>query len=236
MALRGADLDDLWLDHLAHNTVYDYTAGLLYEYTTDAWAPIYPRESAIAATAPRSGGRGTISSPNAPHRYGSATIEIRNPDRGPLTVHVSGERTGTEGSMARYGARLVREMRDGKVWYHDLVFDGPEGSAELPAIGDAARLFLTVGTWSPRWNEDRWVTEQFPFEWSMQIGQGGDDTSTDILTDGNDDLSPEPKGELLGVCGCDAGAGTGAGVGLAWAWIGGLGALAARRSSQRPVR
>jgi hypothetical protein len=232
---EGEDLDQLWLDHLAHNAAYDYDAGPLYRSITQAYAPYYPSAEELLDVVSGDGGAGSASGPDAPRRYGGATILLEAPRRGTLEVRIAGGADGSDGSPAQFGARLARVSGDG-VTYLEVPFDGAEGSLDVPGVGPDEAVFLTVGAWTPGWIPAS--DEKFPFDWSLEViedtsststndtggGGGGDDDDDD--GGGSGDPDPEVERPEPG-CGCASGGGVAGG----WLLVGAV--LAARTRRER---
>lgn len=168
LAERGADLDEAWLDHLARNVGFDYDAGELFRATYDLWASWYPEQSRITAEVAGTGGSGELA-PDALHRYGAANLLLAEPDPGTLEVRLVGADTGDLGSPARYGARVVRERRDGTTEVLAVPFDGAIGALRVPVEGDEAAIWVTVGAWTPERDPLRWTEEGFPLAWSLVV-------------------------------------------------------------------
>ena len=168
LAAEGADLDEVWLDHLAHNAAYDYDAGELYRANVAQWASAYPDAAEIAATATGSGATGRVSGGEAPQRYGAVTFALHDADAGTLSVRVAGDGRGTRGSPARYGARVVR-LHDGLPEYVSVPFDGVDGALDVPDVVEGETVLLTIGAWTPAWQASRWDTERFPLDWALEV-------------------------------------------------------------------
>jgi MYXO-CTERM domain-containing protein len=228
---RGEDLDELWLDHLARNPVYDYPTGANFRYYTEFLAGYYPSEDMIQAEVSGDGGSDTLSGANAPMRYGRATILLDNPDNGELTARVEGEEEGSEGSPAEFGARLTVVENDGSFSYHEVPFDGLVGETTIEVSG-AEEIYLTVGAWTEDLSLSRWESERFGFDWSLDIGPpdepgDDDDDDDDDTTTGDDDDDDDDgddddddgggkggkgnKDDVTLPCGCASEAGTSGG-------------------------
>lgn len=208
LAERGLDFDELWLDHLGHNAAYDYPHGESYAASVAAMAPYFPEAVPILQRVPRTGGEGDVAGAEAPRRYGSSTIALDAPVDGVLTVTIEGDEAGSEGSPARIGARIVRVFDAGaRIEQVPVPFDGPRGSLVLDGVGDEDTIWLTVGTWTPEWSADRWITEGFGYRWTLAVDpvEGtGTDTAEPIEPPvdsvppaGSPDAADGPEG-----CGC----------------------------------
>lgn len=221
LAERDADLDALWLDHLAHNAVYDYDAGDRYRDVVEAYEPYFPEASVVVADVRGDGGEGEVEGDLAPRRYGGNTIELKAPWEGTLVVAIEGDRKGSEDSSALWGARVVREWHDGTLEYHEVPFDGRNGALEVERVGEEASIWLAVGAWTEAWSGPGWHDETFAYRWSMTVVEPEPETtSASVASTG----SAEPAR----ACGCGHGS-PGVGLWVAAAWLRG-------RAGRRPAR
>ena len=160
---RGEDLDELWLDHCAANVLWDYADGELYGSIVDTWASLLPTaDQRIAGTLPWGGGEWTSPAESRrPMRYGSNTwrLPLRTPRR--VAITIDGAPTGTHGSPAQFGARLVLE-RKGRITYFDVPFEGTRGEITLPKAIDGT-LYLVVGAWTAEHVDGVWEEERFDY-------------------------------------------------------------------------
>jgi uncharacterized protein (TIGR03382 family) len=81
-------------------------------------------------------------------------------------VRITGEVDGTEGSSARYGARIVREFGP-SVEYVEVPFVDEVGSVDVPGVGEETAIWLSIGAWTDR--DGHWETEQFELDWSLEV-------------------------------------------------------------------
>lgn len=201
LAAAGHDLDELWLDHTARATAFDYPLGGVWSAQTSYVGRFYPEASFETKSASGAGGEGRVRGEDAPRRYGTARIVLNRPDLGRLDVVVDGDEEGTEGSPATYGARLVRMRSDGSVEYDAVEFDGVHGAATLDLSPDDDEVWLVVSAWTERLQQTRWEDEAFPFDWSMTVTEAPPATSTGATT------APGSSGVEPMVCGCASGGG-----------------------------
>jgi hypothetical protein len=228
LADGGEDLNEVWLDHIAHNAVFDYPDGEDYAAESRRYEALWDGMR-IADTAPRHGGSGVVTGASAPYRYGAAQILLEQPADGILQVRVAGRPYGTEGSKANYGARIVRDFGD-RIAYVPVPFDGWEGAVEFHT-GKEDAIWLVVGAWTP--DASRWESEQFPFQWSLEIVDPPEDAATTPAADPPEDDADGPVAVAEAVpaepgapgCSCDSG-----GSPLAVAWFAGILGVRRRRS------
>ncbi|MEQ1569771.1 MAG: DUF6055 domain-containing protein [Myxococcota bacterium] len=161
----GADLDELWLDHLGRNTVFDYDQGANYLYNTEYYEAFWPSHR-ITDTVTGDGGSGRVDGAIAPYRYGAANLLLDNPSAGTLEVRITGDSLGDEGSPATYGARIVRNT-GGVYEYLEVPFVDEVGTLDVLDVGDEDEIWLAVGVWTE--STDQWDTEQFEFDWSLEV-------------------------------------------------------------------
>jgi hypothetical protein len=190
----GEDLDELWLDHLAHTVLLDHPMADLLEVHLDTFRLAFPDESVVSRGLWGSGGDGKVGA-EAPHRYGGYVLAVRSPDDGVLHVEVDGEATGTEGSEATFAARVV-VARDAGPEYLDVPFDGASG--RLDVVPDGDDVYVVVGATTA--GNDRWDTERFPFAYDLWVEP----------PPATDDGPPPRRGRTL-PRGCDTGGGAAGG-------------------------
>ena len=214
LADRDLDLDELYLDHLAHNAVYDYEMGAAYRESVEFFNEwYYPDLDRVAIALGDEGGSGRALKAIAPHRYGATMIAVSWPIDGTLDVTVTGDAEGTEGSPARYGARVVQQWNDGTHAYTDVVFDGVTGTVTMPLEGTEEVVWLVVGAWTETWDGAVWAEEAFPFDYAITV-------TPPLEPPGLPYLPTEKEGPTSGSdCNCDSRGGGGG------AWVAGLAAL-----------
>ncbi len=197
LADRGEDLDELWLDHLGHVPVMDVPQGDLFQSHMDIYGSWFGDEAMLQDTVSGDGGEGASRGDRAPMRYGAVMLRLKKPTPGDLTVTVTGDRQGTEGSRARFGGRVVREAKDGTITYTPIVFDGVDGTAEVEGLVESDDVHVTIGAWTE--DPATWETERFPLEWSMVV------TPADPEDPAPDDPRPGPGTAGEEVLTCDQG-------------------------------
>jgi len=196
----GGDIDEMWLDHIARNTVWDYDAGATYEANVEAYSNFFTEDPILEKwTGPGTTELVEVKGP-APKRYGSNAIRLRNPDSGTLTVRVEGEKKGTEQSPSRFGARVVQHWKNGDVAYHAVPFEGKTGELVLEGVGDERDIWLVVGAWTPDATMF-WEDEKFRYAYSISVGEPEPTTETD--TDTEPQLESEGEEPAVG-CGCQS--------------------------------
>ncbi|MCB9685313.1 MAG: hypothetical protein H6738_23055 [Alphaproteobacteria bacterium] len=199
LADRGEDLDEMWLDHVAHLATMDVPDGDLFQDHIDTFGGLWD-EKTVSDSVEGAGGEGEARGKSAPGRYGAVIVRLRQPDAGTLTATVSGDPEGTEGHVGRYGARVVHVKSGGKTTYTPLTFVDAEGTAEVEGIEEGDDVFLAIGAWSR--GSEAWDTEKFPLSWSMTVAEPevklpGKKVPTDpeVWTCAS---APSPAGALVG--------------------------------------
>ena len=214
LGARDADLDELWLDHIAKNAVFDYPFGPIAAETIENAGPMWPEAQPISVELEWAGDEGRTSEREAPGRYGALAFRLRQSDPGTLRVKIDGDATGTRGNPAHFGARVIQIDDFGDPIYHPVPFEGLSGELSLEDIGTNDELYVVVGAWTPVAKARDWDTERFRFSWSILV----EPAALDV-----------PEAEDKKGCGCAQGA---PGVGL----LGLLGLLGLRRASGRNTR
>jgi MYXO-CTERM domain-containing protein len=192
---RGLTLDGVWLDHLARNATWDYARGADYRATLDRHADYYPGEEEITAEGDIDGEWHTVTR-EVPERFGSNLLVIHGTGSN-VRVDVEGDPTGSEGSPALFGARIVHVI-DASPTYDALAFDGTIGTATLASVADGDSVLLVVGAWS----DERVEGETFGYRWRAAIEVG--DTGTGADTGEAPGVGPHSD-EAISGCGCSAG-------------------------------
>ena len=212
----GHDFDDVFVDFVAHNVFWDYTHGATYELYVDGGAQSFPGEDDVTSWV-TSEDTGTIPASEQPRRYGSNTLRF-DLDDGPWELELSFDDSGSAGSVARWGATLVRRQ-GASITYEPIEI--ADGEATVALDIDGSELALSVAAWAgPRVNGER-------FEWSYSVIDmfAGDDDDTGDDDDMGDDDDAADDDDSFGDdddrsgftgtgCRCDATGGPGAG-----AWL-----------------
>jgi len=184
----GLDFSEVWLDHVAHNVLWDYEDhdNLL------AWAEIYENDwsessNRVIAEVPSAGTDGFVQPPTEtfPRRYGSNTIRIATPAPGNLRVQLRGVVAGDADTPAFWGGRIVREYAD-HIEYEPVAFvldEFYEGEALVEGVGDETAIWLVVGAWTDEHTSFEWMTESFGYQYAVTpedvpdpMGTTGDST------------------------------------------------------------
>lgn len=201
----GLDLDEVWLDHSAHNAVWDYgDLGDGFKDHVDSYGDIFNIDPILATfSGAGTGGTEEVRRQRAPGHYGYNVIRLRDPDAGDLTVTIDGDR-GDEGSRTGFGARLIQDFGGDEYTYHEVPFDGRQAEFTLEGVGEEARIWLVVGAWAKEYN-NLWDEERFTYTYSLEITEAEPDpTPTTPDTEGGSSEQP------LSGCGCRSTGPTGA--------------------------
>lgn len=218
VAERGADLDELWLDHIAANVHLDYPEGRAYDDATDDWARAWGNDQRITGELPDTGTPDGLGPPRAerPGRYGSNAWYLRWPRTDRVTLRVEGKPEGDAGSPARFGARVVVRDLEG-LHYTDVPFDGLVGEVEITGLDrNTEEVVLVVGAWTPNKYLFRWPDETFRYKVFATV------PAPEVV----EEAPAAPEG-----CGCAQGGGTIP----PWGWLAGLTLWVGRRKSRRHV-
>jgi hypothetical protein len=168
----GLDFNEVWLDHVAHNVLWDYEDHDNLLTYAELYADQWPESmNVVVAEVPAEGTDGFVLAPaeTFPRRYGSNAIRMQTPTPGNLRVGVHGVAVGDDGNPAHWGGRIVREFSD-HIEYEriDFVLDEfYEGEALVEGVGDEQAIWLVVGAWTDPPAPFGWVGEDFGFEYSM---------------------------------------------------------------------
>lgn len=198
LAARGVDHDELWLEHIARNTTWDYPSGDRYRRHVAAYAGAPEFANLVAADLPRQGFDGAREVPTLrrPHRYGSARLSMFGPLEGTYTFTLRGSSEGSFGSDAHWGGTLVLERVSGDPDYVPIPFEGPLAVVEISELERYSRVNLVVGAWSPELSPF-WHTETYPLRYWVEH-----EPVPDPVAD-----AEEP--EVTAGCGCAATASSG---------------------------
>ena len=96
----GTTINESWLNHIAHMSVWDYALGSDYEYYIDYYQQYYPEgENRIARTVQQQGSAGWRSGPSdlEPQRYGHNTILAKSLSLSEASFGIRGAELGTMG-------------------------------------------------------------------------------------------------------------------------------------------
>lgn len=205
---RGFDFDELWLDHVARNTIWDYPNGDVYRGYIANWGRFDESRNVVAGSIPNLGTQGYVEGPSrlSLERYGSHTLTMRAPMEGTYTLTVQGDQRGTEGGAALWGGTVVITRLNQDPEYVPIDFEGARGELVLDDIDDASKVYVTVGVWTAG-SSPRWGVENFEYSYQMAF-----------------EPLPEPVIEPeKGGCACDS-----TSPGMAW-WLLPVAALLLRR-------
>ena len=163
----GTDINQSWLNHIAHMSVWDYQEGQIFKQTIEAYQPHYPEgDNLPAATVGSSGTGGWIDGPAdlAPMRYGHNTVFATNLSASEVTFGIRGEAQGTNGSPAQYGATLTRK-NGSQIDYFPIEFENGEGLVTIASVSPSDEFYLTIGAWTQSWNSSFVYSETFPYQY-----------------------------------------------------------------------
>lgn len=167
VAEQGEDLDELWLDHIAHNAVLDYPFGGRLERQLELAAATWPDAGLYRGTVTPNGESRTVDGKDAPGRYGAYVLRMPEAYPGSVQIGITGHEAGTRGSPAHFGARLIEFDEDGVPQYTPIPFDGLHGEISLPDGLPTQGVYVVVGAWSRE--TSAWDKERFPFDWTIEI-------------------------------------------------------------------
>ena len=210
---QSIELNDVFLEHIARNATWDYAQGALWASFVESGAQQFGLEPLLVRHLREGSGGPQSPGARAPGHYGYNLIELSQPDRGELHVSITGAPSGSRGSPASFGARLVRVVDD-DVSYETVPFEGANGELSLPITGNESSLFLVVGAWSMSIGDD-WLDERFDYTYEMAITPEAAPAPADEPP--SDDGDESPRGQ----CGCQTppGGGATAPLALILAWM-----------------
>jgi len=184
---RGLDLDDLWVQHIAHNVNWDYPDGDLYRRHVASFSYLAEYRNIEAVSLPREGFTSVRSGPAdlRPQRYGSNRLTLIGPRPGSYTLTIHGDPEGSSGSPARFGAVVVLDRPSEPSRYERIAFDGVRGEITLDDLDRYSRMSVVIGAWTPELGRF-WQTETFGYRYGLDF-----------------EPAPEPEVESQGrSCGC----------------------------------
>jgi hypothetical protein len=208
----GSDLLIAWSDFIAHDSVWDYQDGEIYEYYLDWYAGYYDDYRVVETLV--NGGSEEWREPTQrlPQRYGAQYIQVHYPSAGTLRVEVEGDPTGSSGGPATWVGQVVFDSDP--VEYVPLSFEDGAASLTLEEADRALNLYLALGVTTPT----RRGGETFGYRYRVWVEPDlPEDTGTPADTGV---VGEEPRGG----CGCATGRGL-----VLWPMLLGLGGLALRR-------
>lgn len=187
--VRGEDLDELWVEHIARNVNWDYGNGDVYRRHVASYSYLAEHRNIEAASLPRQGLASIRSGPAdlRPHRYGSNLLTMIGPRPGTYTLTIQGEPEGSSGSDARYAAVVVLDRPGEPSRYERVPFDQVTGELTLDGLERYSRMSVVVGAWTPELGRF-WQTETFGYRYGLAF-----------------EPEPEPEAEVEERrCGCAA--------------------------------
>jgi len=202
----GVNINQAWLNHIAHMSVWDYQEGSIFKQTIEAYQPHYAEgENLIAVEVGASGSGGWQNGPSAlqPMRYGHNTILATNLSASEMTFGIRGESFGTEDSPAEYGATVTRK-NGSQIEYFPMEFSGNEAQITISNVSSADEFYLTIGAWTEDWNSSFVYSETFAYQYFIGSEAGvnepsGEPSTEDSSTNRNGGLYKEDE-RILGGC------------------------------------
>lgn len=194
----GTNINEAWLNHIAHMSVWDYELGNIFQQTVLAYQDYYPEgENLIAKQVQGDGTGGWIDGPLdlQPMRYGHNTILATNLNDSAVTFGVRGESNGTFGTLAEYGATLTRK-RSGSVEYFPLSFTDNEAQLSLDDVSSSDEYYVTIGAWTDTWTPAHIYAETFPFQLFIGSETEVNEPSGEPVSEPAGEPGSEPSGEL----------------------------------------
>ncbi len=225
---RELAFDDVFLDHIAAVTRWDYDQGERFAQGVSDAEARYPGTSTVYAVHGSGGTDGRIAVPGAaaPMRHGYAVIEVHLPRDGVWAVTLEAEPVGSEGTTSALVAR-VGVVESGVLTQHPLPMGakGLVGEVEVDVQG-ADTVYLFVGAVPPDLDATRVDAERFPFTYAL-VPDGGEPSTEPSSTTAPDDdgqgATTDPTGARDG-CGCHTAMG-----GITGEWLLLLGLIGRRR-------
>lgn len=212
---RGLDLDEVWLDHIAANTMYDYRHGDWFRAAVQGWADFYEGGRAVTESLDRADADGTWQTVPArylPGRYGYNLVEMPLLRDGSITIEARFESTGTQDTPASWGGRVALR-RDGDITYLPLDIEDGEASVTIDDVEGISEAWLVVGAWSEALVPVS-SGEVFPWEYAVTLVRAEPTVVDEDPVDG---------GEEPAACACQGG-----GAASGW-WLMMVGLLVRRR-------
>jgi hypothetical protein len=194
--LLDEDLDEVFADFAAHNAVWDYQHGtemeMYLDYVSDAYGYGTMDHRIVDGVDSEGTGEEWQSAPEStlPQRYGYNVIKMNRPDDGTLVVRFDGDAQGSDGSMADWFVRVVRE-NESTVSYESVDIVDGKGELSISGVGDERAIYLVVSAVSFRWNSD----ENFGYQYQMDMGE--------IVEEDNGGTAPPPGPRAMGTSSTD---------------------------------
>jgi len=187
LAAQDIDLDETWLDHIARNVTWDYDEQVLFSANVGLYASLVPGDRIAVELSGYGDSDLEVKGDPAPRRYGYSLVSLAAPRSGTLTVEIHGQKNGSRGRPANYGARLVRVFDDVTSEVLPVAFDGTDGALSIEEVGDEVAIWLAVGAWTPDLDLEDWIDEKFPFTFTMSIEADEPPAPPDAADDGKGD-------------------------------------------------
>ncbi len=191
LAERGTTLMEAWTGFNAHNVVWDYADGNVYDWYLDAYDDYYDSYWLAASSANAGSDEWMTPTQRLPQRFGVNNIELRYPNDGTLHVEIDLDDAGSSGSPATWAVTLVREGYG----LEYIPLEPVDGSIQhtVEDIGADRNVYLVIGATCPT---ERYA-ETFGYSYRMWVEEPIDTSPPEDTGDGGGDA---PK-----ACGCAAG-------------------------------
>lgn len=222
----GTDINQSWLNHLAHMSVWDYQDGHLFEQTLDAYQDHYDEGENLPAVDIRGETNGWVNGPSdlQPMRYGHNMIYVSDLSMSEVTFGIRGDAEGTSGSLAEYGATVTRKIGS-QIDYFPLEFTNNEAQITIPSVSPDDEFYFTVGAWTEAWNSSIVYSESFPFQYYIgsetEVNEPSPEPDTGTPNEPDSGYFDDEKGGIFGCSAVDPLS--------VWAILGVLGVLSHRR-------
>jgi MYXO-CTERM domain-containing protein len=197
---EGEDLDQVFSDFAAHNAIWDYSDGAVYDQYVEYYADQFSEWDCRISDALGSKGDSDWREANPaclPQSYGYNLLTIDNPKSGHLSVAFEGEEIGSRGSATSWKLQLVREGGSGPTYTPVDVEDNVVESV-LCDVGEEDTLFVVVSTHAQRFKDD----ETFGYKSKVEIVDSHPDCGDSPKDTGESSdtgiTTPEPTPGVVG--------------------------------------
>ena len=163
-----ADIGEIFADFAAHNTVWDYAHGSLYQEAMEYGESWFPDDDyRLAAIVDDEGTDGWVDAPEEtlPGPFGTNVIRMRWPDAGVLHVGFEGEGIGSSNARAAWAVRLVRQRVTADPIYLELEVEDDSATAEVELDGEDVAIMLVVSVVPG----NRHWGEEFGYRYSLDL-------------------------------------------------------------------
>jgi MYXO-CTERM domain-containing protein len=164
---QGDDLDQVFSDFAAHNAIWDYSDGAIYDQYVSYYADQFSEWDCRVSDALGPSGDSDWREANSeclPQSYGYNLIRIDKPVSGHLAVDFRGDTNGSRGSSTTWKLQVVRDGGD-KATYTPLELTENTAETVVCDVGDEDTLFLVVSSHGQRFKDG----EVFAYESKVEI-------------------------------------------------------------------